>query len=721
MTVLSKSITVCLLLAGLYLQAPALVIVGGDTGHTNAPADDPGWRNVGSVRGHYKDSNGIWRASPSRAGVIYLCDDWFLTTYHAWWYDNPTGVVVGTTGYTVITNSLIRLTNNITGFDTRADVAMFRVTETPNLPPLNLTTAYPGGLNYPIRYQRNEIIMIGNGHPRVDSVSYWDAAWSNATPTNAVYSGYKFWPDTSRNILRWGSNQIDTSESNIDYKQTMPEPFGDIVAVQTVFNTNAGPDECQIAPIDSGGAVFYKKSGYWELTGLMSTMIQPDGSDPKTVWGIADGGRSIIVDLSYYREQIMQILKPEGWPDLQVVTPALTYNMHPGASVSIPIVTKNQGAIAATNFITALYLVESGGANSIVDESICSKLGVGESFTNTFKFTVPSKTNLYYLVAKADNGTNAYQTDDGTVHESYENNNQSAPRQLNVIPLYTFVTNNGAITITRYLGSGGTVTIPDAINGLSVTEIGTNSFENCTTLTRLIMPDTVTIIGDQAFQSCTGLTSIVLSTNLTTLGYGGIGAGAFRDCSSLTQITIPSSVTSMQNWAFAGCTSLTTALIENDIVGIGMFAGCVSLSKITLSDTITQIGSWAFSNCTGLTSLYFRGETPIPGDDIFSGVSGTIYHMPGKTSWPVSTWEGLPVALWEPMIISAGIHFGMQANQFGFDYTWASGQVVIVEAATNLTGSWFPIQTNTLYNDEPVYFSDPQTTNHPGRFYRLTF
>jgi hypothetical protein len=49
---------------------------------------------------------------------------------------------------------------------------------------------------------------------------------------------------------------------------------------------------------------------------------------------------------------------------------------------------------------------------------------------------------------------------------------------------YTYTTNaDNTITIAGYTGSGGDVTIPDTINGLPVTCIGTNAFYNCASLT----------------------------------------------------------------------------------------------------------------------------------------------------------------------------------------------------------------------------------------------
>jgi len=42
---------------------------------------------------------------------------------------------------------------------------------------------------------------------------------------------------------------------------------------------------------------------------------------------------------------------------------------------------------------------------------------------------------------------------------------------------FTYMTQNGAVTITGYTGPGGNVTIPSAINGLPVTSIGDEAFQ----------------------------------------------------------------------------------------------------------------------------------------------------------------------------------------------------------------------------------------------------
>jgi N-acetylneuraminic acid mutarotase len=73
---------------------------------------------------------------------------------------------------------------------------------------------------------------------------------------------------------------------------------------------------------------------------------------------------------------------------------------------------------------------------------------------------------------------------------------------------FTYETNNGAIIITEYTGSGMEVTIPDTVNGLPVTSIGKNAFANCITLASVTIPNTIPDIGSNAFFNCPSLTSV---------------------------------------------------------------------------------------------------------------------------------------------------------------------------------------------------------------------
>jgi hypothetical protein len=70
-----------------------------------------------------------------------------------------------------------------------------------------------------------------------------------------------------------------------------------------------------------------------------------------------------------------------------------------------------------------------------------------------------------------------------------------------------------------------------------------------------------------------------------------------------------------------------------------------------------------------------------------------------------------------PAILNFGPGFGVQINGFGFVISWATHNSAVVEATTNLA-TWLPAMTNTLTGGWS-YFSDPDWTNHPARFYRV--
>ena len=129
-----------------------------------------------------------------------------------------------------------------------------------------------------------------------------------------------------------------------------------------------------------------------------------------------------------------------------------------------------------------------------------------------------------------------------------------------------------------------------------------------------IIPDSVTSIGDYAFSGCSSLSNIVIPDCVTD-----IGKCAFSHCSSLSNIVIPDSVTSIGNDAFLRCSSLSNIVISDSVtsIGNGAFLGCSSLSNIVIPDSVTSIGNDAFSHCSYLSNIVIPNSVISIGDRAF--------------------------------------------------------------------------------------------------------
>ena len=192
--------------------------------------------------------------------------------------------------------------------------------------------------------------------------------------------------------------------------------------------------------------------------------------------------------------------------------------------------------------------------------------------------------------------------------------------------------------------------------------------------------------------------AVSIPSAINGLPVTGIGSGAFTYFTTFTSVTIPSSVTRIGDRAFYGCSSL---------------------ASVTIPGSVTSIGVKAFLFCNSLRGVYFEGSAPPDLDSLFLDTDNmTVYYLPGTTGWGPEFGER-PTALWKPQVQASDASFGVRTNQFGFNISWASGRVVVVEASTGLAHPvWSPVGTNSL-TDGSSYFSDPQWTNYPGRFYRL--
>ncbi len=186
----------------------------------------------------------------------------------------------------------------------------------------------------------------------------------------------------------------------------------------------------------------------------------------------------------------------------------------------------------------------------------------------------------------------------------------------------------------------------------SVTSIGVNAFNQCEHLTTVFIPNSVTNIDGYAFNNCVGITELTIGNSVAS-----IDVNAFYKCSSLANIAvnsgntiydsrndcnaivktstnelilgcnntiIPDSVTSIGDYAFYYCESLTNVTVPDSVISIGnySFNNCTALSNLTIGDNVTSIGNYAYTDCGSLENLIIGNSVTSIGSYAFRGCSG---------------------------------------------------------------------------------------------------
>ena len=176
---------------------------------------------------------------------------------------------------------------------------------------------------------------------------------------------------------------------------------------------------------------------------------------------------------------------------------------------------------------------------------------------------------------------------------------------------------SGNAVIDSYTGTDQDVTIPEQLDGKTVTVIGENAFSENDKVTSVDVPNTVTSIQYRAFyltknlQKVTfqngsnlksladqvfyksGLSEIQIPENVDT-----IGEWAFAE-SGIKHIVIPGKVTELADCVFWACKQLETAELKDgiQIIGDSAFSRCTKLQDVIISDSVTEIQVSAFAWC----------------------------------------------------------------------------------------------------------------------------
>jgi len=133
----------------------------------------------------------------------------------------------------------------------------------------------------------------------------------------------------------------------------------------------------------------------------------------------------------------------------------------------------------------------------------------------------------------------------------------------------------------------------------------------------------LTSIGNYAFQGCDSLTSISIPSSVTSIGHF-----AFNGCSGLTSIDLSKAtgLTAIEAGTFQGCSGLTSISIPEGVEFIvgDAFRGCSGLTSISIPSSVTSIGGDAFFGCYSLTSIDLSKATGLTtiGNYAFEGCRG---------------------------------------------------------------------------------------------------
>ena len=163
------------------------------------------------------------------------------------------------------------------------------------------------------------------------------------------------------------------------------------------------------------------------------------------------------------------------------------------------------------------------------------------------------------------------------------------------------------------LNISGKGAMKDYDNGDNPSPVHQNS-----SVKKVVIEDGVTSIGNYAFTYCVSLTSITIPGNVES-----IGESAFYSCDNLTDVTLQDGVKSIGNAAFIWCNNLTNIVLPNSVTSIGNYASkdCTSLTSITIPDSVTRIGSSAFENCSSLTSITIPDSVTVIAGSAFRNCS----------------------------------------------------------------------------------------------------
>jgi len=150
----------------------------------------------------------------------------------------------------------------------------------------------------------------------------------------------------------------------------------------------------------------------------------------------------------------------------------------------------------------------------------------------------------------------------------------------------------------------------------------------------IVTPTTEDAFGNAIYKGSSydeelGVGIITFDKELTTIGNEAFKRNTNTTPSNwMTTVSIPNSVTSIGNYAFAQCFSLTSITIPDSVTTIGQYAfqSCNAATSVTIGSGVTSIGSGAFYNSYEINRITCKSTTPptIADKWVFYGIDTNI-------------------------------------------------------------------------------------------------
>lgn len=204
-----------------------------------------------------------------------------------------------------------------------------------------------------------------------------------------------------------------------------------------------------------------------------------------------------------------------------------------------------------------------------------------------------------------------YEKEENKTETEFEENTDA------IIKYNNFKFNKDTRTIISYdqTKNETEIEIPSRINNVNVEYIGEEAFLKCSSLKKIVIPETVKSIGNSAFLGCSNLESINIPNSVSNLG-----RKAFYECISLKTITIPGRIPYIGSEAFYKCSSLEEVKIGDgvQVIGSAAFLNCTSLESINIPQTVKRIDRYAFYGCINLEKVELPDELESLSESAFS-------------------------------------------------------------------------------------------------------